>query len=969
MYKRQKHLKRRVAAVLAAVFVAGLALFTAGAEAPAGKVVRVGWYDSSYNTLDASGRRSGYAYEYQIKLSAYNGWSYEYVSGSWPDLLHMLETGEIDLMSDVSYTNERAEKMLFSSLPMGTEEYYLFVKSGNTQISSSDYSSLNGKRVAVNKDSIQVGFYREWAEKRGVLAEVIEVSYAEDESLQKLEDGEFDAFITVDSFMSPSRAVPIFKIGSSDFYFAVSKKRPDLLAELDAAMSKIQDENRYYNVQMFESYISRTGANVFLSDSETQWLAAHGTIRVGYQDDYLAFCAADPQTGELTGLLKDYLDLASDCIPNTELRFKAVAYPTVKDAVQAMKDGDVDCVFPANLSGYDAEKQGVAMSPAMIDTEMLAVVRTSDADKFAKKDAVTVAVNADNLNYEAFLAEHYPAWKKIVRPTTQDCLKAVSEGKADCVLISNYRLNNISKLCKKYHLTTVSVGLEMDYCFAVAKGQTHLYSILAKTATMIPDSAVNAALLQYTAETSKQTFADYLVDNIITVAAVSFLIILVILVLLVWNMRTARKAKNLISATETDDLTGLYNRKFFFQYADRIYHNRPGTPMDAIVVNIEQFHSVNELHGHGTGDRILCALGKEIRAVSREHKGIAGRFEADRFDIYCRHPEDYKAVFTRLQTALDALMPSVEIRLRMGVMPWQEKLEPVQLFDRARTACNMARGQYKERLVVYDELVSAREHYEQRLVHDLRYALDAHEFEVYYQPKFDIRTEPAQVVGAEALVRWRHPELGMISPGDFVPLFEKNGQIGLLDKYVWEQAAAQTARWKASFGSSVPISVNLSRVDLFDASLEETLENILQKNGLDHDAFRLEVTESVYTEHADQVVRVVERLRDKGYKVEMDDFGSGYSSLHMLSAMPIDALKMDRGFIRNIEHGGKDYQLVALILDIAKNLKVPVIAEGVETESQMKLLKELDCEMVQGYYFSRPLPAEEFEKKYFAKTH
>jgi EAL domain-containing protein (putative c-di-GMP-specific phosphodiesterase class I) len=235
---------------------------------------------------------------------------------------------------------------------------------------------------------------------------------------------------------------------------------------------------------------------------------------------------------------------------------------------------------------------------------------------------------------------------------------------------------------------------------------------------------------------------------------------------------------------------------------------------------------------------------------------------------------------------------------------------------------------------------------------------------VFYQPKFDIQCNPPKLVSAEALIRWNHPELGMIPPDDFIPLFERNGRIGDVDKYVWNQAARQIARWREEYSWTIPVSVNQSRVDVFDPGLEQTLDGILSYYMLNHDDLKLEVTESAYTENADQVIRVVENLRRKGYTVEMDDFGTGYSSLNMLSAMPIDVLKMDRAFVRNIEHSEKDIQLVALILDIARNLKVPVIAEGVETGKQVELLKELGCGLVQGYFFSRPLHASEFETKY-----
>ena len=928
------------------------------------KLVRVGWYDSTYNTVDETGYRSGYAYEYQLKLSAYNGWRYEYVTGSWPDLLLMLERGEIDLMSDVSYTPEREEHMLFSALPMGTEDYYLFVTPDNTEISATDRSTLNGKKVGVNRNSIQADFYNQWQEQNGVHAEVLLVACSEEESLRMLESGELDAYVTVDSFIDPSRAVTVYKIGSSDYYFAVTKSRPDLLEDLDYAMGRIMDENRYYNMQMYEKYIRRAGANTMLSARETEWLSQHGTIRVGYQDNYLALCSTDPETGELTGLLKDFLSLAADSFPNAHLEFETVAYSTAEEAMTALKNGEVDCMFPANLSGYEADMRGTVMSPALMNSEMFAVVRSKEPNIFTKDGPIVAAVNAGNLNYEAFLREHFPDWERAYFADSAECLKAVADGEADCLIISNYRHNNISRLCDKYRLTTLSMGVDMDYCFAVNKGRTELYSVLSKVIGIVPDSSVDAALSYYITEDAKLTFADFLSDHIVIVMAVTCVIVLTILVLLVMNVRAVRKARSLISATERDDLTGLYNRKYFFQYADRMYREHPNTPMDAVVLNIEQFHSVNALFGRELGDKVLRTLGVAISAIAEDSGDIAGRFESDRFDIYCHRREDYQELFDRLQAKVDEMGHNADIRLRMGVMPWRAKMEPEQLFDCARTACNMARGNYKKHMIVYDESVSRQESYEQRLTNDLRRALDNAEFEVYYQPKYEIQKEPPQLFSAEALVRWNHPELGTIPPGDFIPLFEKNGQISRLDKFVWTKAAEQIAAWKEKYGVTLPVSVNLSRVDVFDPALEDTLEEILKNNGLDRGCLKLEVTESAYTENAEQVIHVVGGLRNKGYEVEMDDFGTGYSSLNMLSAMPIDVLKMDRAFIRNMDRDEKDRQLVALILDIAKNLNVPVIAEGVERETQLQLLKTMGCELVQGYYFSRPLPAEEFEKRY-----
>ena len=936
------------------------------------KVVRVGWYESSFNKTDSLGRRSGYAYEYQMKIAAYTGWRYEYVIGSWPELLQMLIDGEIDLMSDVSYTADRAQLMLFPSLPMGSEEYYLFVAPSNQEISSSNYATLNGKKVGVNKGSVQKDFFLSWADAHHVECELVELICGEEESLRMLRTGELDAYVTVDSFASDSlldssRPTPVCKVGSSDFFFAVSNSRPELLSELDTALNRIQEENRYYNQEMFDKHLVTRGANAFLSPEETSWLENHGALRLGYQDNYLAFCAADPETGELTGALKDYLDYASDCVINAHLDFEVKSFPTAAAAVEAMKRGEIDCMFPANLSAGDAETMGVFLTPSLMNTDLFAVVRQSDRQLFASRNHVVVAVNEGNPNYESTLRDDFPSWHVVYYPTTSDCLKAVASGVADSVLISSYRYNNIARECERLRLTTVATGAELDYCFAVAAGQPELYSILAKVADLVPTAAVNTALSRYIAEDAKTTLGDFLAQHIWWIIGIIAAVLLVILLLMIRSMRSKRKAESLIKATETDELTGLYNRDYFLQYAGRMRREHPDRPMDAVVLNIDRFHAVNALNGRDFGDQVLRSLGSELRDAAQETGGIAGRFEADRFDLYLPHQEDYRPLYNRLQARLENLSPSAGLRLRMGVMPFQQGLEAVQMFDRARTACTMARDSYQDHLVIFDGRMQEQENYEQRLLNDLHRALNSYEFEVHYQPQFDIRSDPPKPVSAEALVRWNHPELGMIPPGDFIPLFERSGKIGEVDRYVWSEAARQVARWRDVYDVTIPVSVNLSRVDVFDPALESALDQLLTYNGLAQGSLKLEVTESAYTGNAEEVIQVVESLRRKGYVVEMDDFGSGYSSLNMLSAMPVDVLKMDRGFIQRIGEDEKDTHLVALILGIARNLKVPVVAEGVETEEQLQLLRSLGCTLVQGFYFSRPLPAQEFEDQIIRK--
>ena len=422
------------------------------------------------------------------------------------------------------------------------------------------------------------------------------------------------------------------------------------------------------------------------------------------------------------------------------------------------------------------------------------------------------------------------------------------------------------------------------------------------------------------------------------------------------------EGRQLISAAETDPLTMLYNRNFFFEYANSLYKYHPELHMDAIVLNIEQFHSINALNGRDFGDNVLRIIGNEIRAFLAETEGIASRFEADRFDIYFEHHDDYHAILNRFQEKVNGISPNVNIHLRMGVKPWREGVEPILLFDRARTACNMVRGNYQNPLMVYDEDMRMREILDRRLLNDLRSAVEERQLKVFYQPKYNIQCNPPRLTSAEALIRWDHPELGMISPGDFVPLFESNGLISIVDNYVWEEAIGQVARWKEKYNFILPVSVNLSRADIFDLTLVDKLKKLVEDNGLEYKNIKLEITESAYTDNAKLLLDVIEQLRKLGFAVEMDDFGSGYSSLNMLSDMPIDVLKMDMKFVRNIEASETDRRLISLIIDIGKYLDADVIAEGVETEGQLEILKNANCDIVQGYYFSRPVPAEDFEE-------
>lgn len=473
------------------------------------KVVKVGWYDSPFNYTDTFNRRFGYAYDYQQKIAAYTGWTYEYISGSWPDLLQMLINGQIDVLSDVSYTPERANSMLFPSLPMGAESYYLFVNSSNTSISGNNPASLNGKKIGVNAASYQAQLFRQWAAANNVNAQLIGLNDAERNSLAKVMNGELDGYITMDNYedIYNHSCIPVFKIGQSNFFFAVNKNRPDLLSDLNFALNKINDENRFYSDHLYNQYLKSSGTNAFISNDEINWLAQHGTIRVGYLNNYAPFCDGS-MTGEVNGVLKNYLELAANCTKNATLNFDTKSYSTLQDAFQALVDNEIDCVFPVHLGAYDAESMGIMTTNPFIQTEMYLMRNKSSKKAITADKQVIVAINGTNANYRTFLMDNYPNWKILDCGSLSAALEAVESSRADCALVNNYQVTQFSS--DNYDLYALATGKTMDFSFAIRRSDPALYFILNKTSSLVPSASLQSALTEYSSSGINVSFGEFL---------------------------------------------------------------------------------------------------------------------------------------------------------------------------------------------------------------------------------------------------------------------------------------------------------------------------------------------------------------------------------------------------------------------------------------------------------------------------
>jgi len=421
--------------------------------------------------------------------------------------------------------------------------------------------------------------------------------------------------------------------------------------------------------------------------------------------------------------------------------------------------------------------------------------------------------------------------------------------------------------------------------------------------------------------------------------------------------------RQIIKSTERDALTRLYTKEYLYRYVAEEEKNEPDASFDAIAIGIRSFHVIKERFGASYSDNILVRFSKRLKNNMLSISGMVCHLEADIFIVYAKHFDEYeeflKAISENLYVDKDNRTP---IKVQMGVYQNVDKNLDIDLrFERAKIALNKTRDNVIKNVFVFDDKLKEKEMFEEELIEEFPTAVKEKQFVVFYQPKFYIQGDEPVLRSAEALVRWKHPIKGLISPGIFIPLFEEKGLIQQLDLYVWKEAALQMKKWKEELGKHVPVSVNVSRIDLFDPTLVDTLIKIVKENDLNNEDLLLEITESASMQDFDIIINRVNELRMIGFKIEIDDFGTGYSSLSMINKIPLDALKIDMIFIRNAFTSQKDNQLLKIIIDIASYLRVPTIAEGVETKEQVEVLKKLGCDIVQGYYFSKPVPADEFK--------
>lgn len=533
----QTLMRKSVCAMLSLLLLLSAVLpVKAAAETAPAKIVRVGSFEDTFNYVNEKGVRKGYGYELLQTLSGYTGWQFEYVTCDWSDCFEKLKNGEIDIMGDISYTEDRAEEMLFSDEPMGEEKYYLYADFSRTDISASNFKTLNGKKIGVLMGTEPEAMLTEWEEKHGIKTEHVNISNNEDVK-QKLANHEIDCFVSLEeAFWAELGISTMTRVGESSIYYAINKDRPDIKEELDNAMRALDEADPFYTADLYKRYFSLDYTPILTSE-EKAWLRKHGAIRMGFLTSDGGVSTYDPATGELTGAITDYIQFATGCLGNQDLEFQIVGYDSIEEELDALKSGEIDMVFHFDQSPNLAEEYRVACTNTTWTSNMMAV---TNKEHFNENKANRVAVPQNKLSLKKYLAFYYPQWEIVDCDTQEDAAKLVRDGQADCVVTG---ASSEEKYSKKYGFYSVLLPNPAKSCFAVNSGNSSLLSILNKTLNAMPTNMLTGSLAMHKSSLRKVTLSEFIKDNFVMVLLISSIAVAVVLLTILKLLQKARKAE------------------------------------------------------------------------------------------------------------------------------------------------------------------------------------------------------------------------------------------------------------------------------------------------------------------------------------------------------------------------------------------------------------------------------------------
>ena len=929
---------------------------------PEERVIRIG-YDMNSNFIkESDGEYYGYGVEYLDKIAEYTGWKYEYVKdNSWHASLDKLRHGEIDIICTAHYTKERAEEFLYSDIPLGYETSLLYAKS-DSKISYQDFEAMQGCKIGLLSESYSSQDFESYAVKEGIQYEGIYFE-RENDMMQALEEDRIDMMVIGSRYATPNLKL-VDKSGANAFYCIAQDSNAELIEEIETVLQQIMFDDPTFEGDLNSKYFGHSAISnsPLFTKEELEYIESLGEIKIKFIQDQHPSCYVE--NGETKGIWAEVVKLLSEKSGiNFVLEGGSAEEYSQESYEEYLSDGYLLLRTQKALE-HMSDLEGTIASNAIANVSVSYVKRQAAfvEDKYVSH---VIAITQDLAYLEPMILEENPDYQIKYYGNTKECLEALIHKEAGMAIQNSHRTSYLMQKPEYADKLAIVPGADYDneVCLVALEDQEMLIAIINKAIHHISDGEINEIVKRelltepYPLEWSDIVYKYWKWMVILGVIVIAALTVYTVLTQRLASARVQKKEYELLQKkVQLDEVTGLYNRSYFYEMARKLI-KETNEEMCIVTMDISNFKVINELYGMKVGDHLLKEIGEQVQKLDKDHHMIPSRFMADHYYM-CMSKWEFDQM--ELPRSFKTSLEDMDIRVVYGVffVDGQKEIPVNIMCDRAFLAVHDKNYKYIEYIHFYNDREHQQMLEEQSIENIMEKALEERQFYIVIQPKYNPMT--GKIVGGETLVRWQHPEKGIISPAVFINVFEKDGFIIHLDYFVWEETCRFQAEMKRKGIQTVPISINVSRAHFYGSELQHKLRELIQKYDLDTKDIELEITESICGEDSENIYDDIRELQNEGFKIAMDDFGSGYSSLNMLKEMPLDIIKMDLKFLDGEET--KSRLILKALIEMAQTMGLKIVVEGVEILSQVEFLKQFkDC-YVQGYYFSRPVVTEVFEE-------
>lgn len=920
--------------------------------------LNVGYWDGYGVSLDRNGQPYGYTVDYIDEIAKINGWNVKFIPCQWAEGVEKLQTGELDIFGPMQKTPEREKILAYSQLAAGYEYGMLYAREENDEIFYDDFESLNGKVLGTPEGNYYTPKLLDYCNDNGISLRVKIINDTA-ELARQYESGEVDLRISGSPMTVPGSKI-VLQFSVEQFYYPTGKNNKRVIDGMNYAMDRIQMDNIYFDAELSKKHYTQAGLMTkAFTRQEIEYIDSNPVVKVAIVPYEALGSNYNSDTNQLEGVL---IDIMAEVSRHSKLQFEYHVEEDMIIAAEKVRAGDYDALLGVSDNRLILGELKLQSTEPLYHVNLAFIVR--QGLNYASGQDLVLAIPERWLGVQTHLQTYYPIVEVKKYQTVAQCMDAMLDGEADVAVqdvMDTYRVlrpakySGLSVNTMQYSNYGSSIGLATDTA-------PELVSLLNKAISSIDDTTRYDIIYKHTiAQPFTPSFGDLLRYNAPWIMC-SVLIVILLLYILSINSR-----KKLNRLAYYDTLTGEMNLNKFKIESTRMMSG--GKTYAVMVLDVNKFKAINDIYGYDFGDKVIKLIAATVREA-RMPGSIISHGDADKFYICFEHENEAstRAAFAQLVAALEQArqrdIPSCSIVINAGVyVVGAEEKNMSSIIDRANMAIKEIKGSHECTLAYYDKSMYDKLTEEKEIENIMHSALRNREFVVYLQPKVELRT--MQITGAEALVRWQRTGYGMMYPDSFIPVFEKNGFIIDMDLYVLEQVCVLLKRRKLEGKKLFSISVNLSRRHLMIPNTARTLYSVVSWYDVDPSLIELELTESAF-DNRDiySISKLFDELHGYGFTVSIDDFGAGYSSLLLLKELPIDLLKLDKSFFRYVDTGPetKSDTLLESVIDLTRKLNIKSVSEGVETAHQVELLKRLGCDFVQGYYFAKPMPAEDLEK-------